>query len=74
MKSSTCLLPSISLIYDRFGRIYCTIKLIEFQAFVEINAKHASEWPVIEAQKEPLPTADEAATEEDKRQHLDPNQ
>ena len=41
--------------------------------FIEINAKHASEWPVIDAQKEPLPTADEAAKEEDKRDQLDPN-
>ena len=40
--------------------------------FIEINTKHASEWPVIEAQKEPLPTADEAAKEEDKRDQLDP--
>ncbi len=40
--------------------------------FIEINAKHASEWPVIDAQKEPLPTADEAAKEEDKRDQLDP--
>ena len=41
--------------------------------FIEINAKHASEWPVIDAHKEPLPTADEAAKEEDKRDQLDPN-
>ena len=40
--------------------------------FTEINAKRASEWPVIDAQKEPLPTADEAAKEEDKRDQLDP--
>ncbi len=41
--------------------------------FIEINAKHGSEWPVIEVQKEALPTADEAAKEEDKRDQLDPN-
>ncbi len=41
--------------------------------FVDINAKHAEVWPVIEAQKEPLATADEAAKEENKRQHLDEN-
>ena len=40
--------------------------------FIEINAKHASEWSVVNAQKGPLLTADEAATEEDKRDQLDP--
>ena len=35
---------------------------------------HASERPVIEALKEPLPTADEAANkEENKRDKLEPN-
>ncbi len=41
--------------------------------FIEINAKYAAEWPVIDAQKEPMPGADEAAKIEDKRDQLDPD-
>jgi len=41
--------------------------------FVEINARYAPEWPVIDAQKEPLPTAEEASKEDDKLNQLDPN-
>ena len=40
--------------------------------FIEINTDRANVWPVIDTQKEPLPTADEAAKEEDKRDQLDP--
>ena len=41
--------------------------------YIEINAKYAAEWPVIDSQKEPLPGADEAAKEENKKDKLDPN-
>ena len=41
--------------------------------YVEINTKYASDWPVIDSQKEPMPTADEAAKEDDKRAALDAN-
>ena len=40
--------------------------------FIEINVKYGEEWPVIEAQKDPLPDADEAAKIEDKLEDLDP--
>ena len=40
--------------------------------FVELNAKYSPDWPVIDAQKEPLPDADEQAKIEDKRDQLDP--
>jgi ferredoxin len=40
--------------------------------FVEINARYAAEWPVIDAQKEPMSGADEAAKVEGKRDQLDP--
>ena len=41
--------------------------------FIELNAKYSPDWPVIDAQKEPLPEADEQAKIEDKRRMLDPN-
>jgi len=41
--------------------------------FIEINARLSPQWPVIDAQKAPLPGADEAAKEEDKRGQLDTN-
>ena len=37
-----------------------------------INAKYTPLWPVIDAQKEPLPGADAAAKEENKREQIDP--
>ena len=40
---------------------------------MEINAKYACDWPVIDSQKEPLPTADDAAKDDDKRAALDAN-
>lgn len=40
--------------------------------FKEINAKYAAQWPVIDAQKEPMPGADEAAKIETKKDKLDP--
>ena len=41
--------------------------------FIEINARYAQEWPLIETQKEPMEGADEAAKEDDKKDQLDPN-
>ena len=43
----------------------------KWQEYIELNAKLACDWPVIDAQKEPLPDADEAAKEDDKRDQLD---
>lgn len=40
--------------------------------FVEMNAKYTEDWPVIDTQKDPLPTADEFKEVEDKRDQLDP--
>lgn len=45
----------------------------KWKDFVVINKKYAPSWPVIDAQKEPLPGADEAAKVEDKRDQLDPS-
>jgi ferredoxin len=45
----------------------------KWNAFVEINARYAKDWPVIDTQKEPLPGADEAAKIESKKDQLDPN-
>ena len=47
--------------------------LTRTKEYIEINAKYACEWPTIDAQKEPLPGADEAAKEDDKRDQLDPD-
>lgn len=44
----------------------------KWHEFIEINAKYASQWPVIDAQKEPLPTAEAAANEEGKLDQIDP--
>lgn len=41
--------------------------------YAEINAKYACDWPVIDAQKEPLASADEASKEDDKKDQIDPN-
>jgi ferredoxin len=40
--------------------------------FIEINARLAQEWPVIDTQKDPLEGADEAAKEVNKKDQLDP--
>ena len=40
--------------------------------FVELNAKYAAAWPVIDAKKDALPGADAAAKQEKKRDQLDP--
>ena len=45
----------------------------KWKDFVAINAKYTPLWPVIDAQKEPLSGADEAAKVEDKRDQIDPN-
>ncbi len=39
--------------------------------FIEINARYAQEWPVIDTQKDALPEADEFAKVEDKKDMLD---
>jgi ferredoxin len=41
--------------------------------YIEINAKYSPEWPVIDAQREPLDTAEEFRNVEDKKSLLDPN-
>jgi ferredoxin len=41
--------------------------------YIELNAKYTCDWPVIDAQKEPLPGADEAAKEDDKLAAFDPD-
>ena len=40
--------------------------------YVEINARYASQWPIIAQQKAPLPEAGEFKDVEDKRDLLDP--
>lgn len=47
--------------------------LTEYEDFVQINAKYAQIWPVISSQKDPLPNADEAKKEENKRDQINPN-
>lgn len=39
--------------------------------FVEINAKYTDDWPVIDAQKDPMDTADEFKEVEEKKDMLD---
>jgi ferredoxin len=41
--------------------------------FVELNARYAKLWPVIERSKQPLPTAEEFKTVENKRRLFDPD-
>ncbi len=43
----------------------------KWNEYIEINAKYASDWPVIDAQKEPMAGADESQKEDDKRSQLD---
>jgi ferredoxin len=45
----------------------------KWHAFIEINARLAPKWPVIDSQKEPLPEADEFAKVESKKDLLDQN-
>lgn len=45
----------------------------KWQDFIELNTKYACDWPVIDAQKEPMSTADAASKEDDKRALLNPN-
>ena len=45
----------------------------KWKDFVAINTKFAPQWPVIDAQKEPLSSADEAAKVENKRDQIDPS-
>ena len=44
----------------------------KWSEYVEINAKYSEAWPVIDAQKEHLPEADEFKDVESKRELLDP--
>ena len=44
----------------------------KWQDFTELNAKYAADWPVIDAQKEPMDTADVASKEDDKKEQLKP--
>jgi len=39
--------------------------------FLDINAKFAKKWPMINHKKEPLPEADDWKSVEDKRQYID---
>ncbi len=43
----------------------------KWQEYTELNAKYTCDWPVIEAQKEALPGADDSAKEDDKRSQFD---
>ena len=45
----------------------------KWHEYIELNAKYACDWPVTDAQKEPLPDADEAAKEDEKREQLSPD-
>ena len=45
----------------------------KWKEYVEINAKYAKIWPVIEEKKAPLSTAEEAKNVENKRDLLSPN-
>lgn len=45
----------------------------EWEEYIELNAKYAEEWPVINEKKDPLPEADEFKRVENKREMLDPN-
>ena len=44
----------------------------EWSEYLEINAKYAAEWPVIDTQKDPLPTAEEYREVKNKREMIDP--
>ena len=44
----------------------------EWSEYLEINAKYGVEWPVIDTQRDPLPTADEFREKKGKRDLLDP--
>lgn len=44
----------------------------EWSEYLELNARYAQEWPVIDTQKDPLPTAEEYREVTGKREMLDP--
>ncbi len=44
----------------------------KWSEYIEINAKLTPEWPVIDAQKDPLPEAEDLKDYEGKREFLDP--
>ena len=46
--------------------------LEKWNDLIEINARYAQDWPVIDTQKDALPEADEFAKVEDKKDMLDP--
>ena len=43
----------------------------EWAEYLELNAKYGAEWPVIDAKKDPLPTAEEHREKTGKRDLLD---
>ena len=43
----------------------------EWAEYLEINAKYSPEWPVIDTQKDPLPSAEEFREAKGKRELLD---
>ncbi len=44
----------------------------EWSDYLEINEKYSAEWPVIDTQKDPLPTAEANRDVADKKSMLDP--
>ncbi len=44
----------------------------DWAEYVEINSKYAADWPVIDAQKDPMPTAEESRETKGKLDQLDP--
>lgn len=43
----------------------------KWDEYTEINERLATDWPVISAKQDPLPTADEFMDIDEKREHLD---
>jgi len=44
----------------------------EWAEYLELNAKYAPDWPVIDAKQDPMPTAEEYREKTGKREMLDP--
>jgi len=45
----------------------------KWKHFLELNAKYTPDWPVIDATKDPLPTAEDARNQENKFPDFDPS-
>jgi ferredoxin len=45
----------------------------KWRNYIELNARYAHEWPVIEEGQDPLPTAEEFKDRESKGGHFSPN-